>query len=69
VVFITDFSKCRPGDRIGGGVGQWSTVDYATERFNGKLLHAHRAAPPGEVTLDLNASGWYAVYVWLIGLR
>jgi hypothetical protein len=62
VVWITDFSSCA-----GEGFGQWSAVDYATERFEGKLLYAHRSAPAGEVTLPLNVEGWYAVYVWLMG--
>ncbi len=67
VARLTDFSACRPAERLGGGVGQWSLVDYATERFSGTLLHAPRSRPAGEVTLPLNAAGWYAVYVWLMG--
>lgn len=67
VIFITDFSQAEPAERLGGGFGQWSLVDYATDRFSGKLLHAHRSTPAGEVTIPLNVQGWYAVYVWLMG--
>ncbi|MHB9109204.1 MAG: hypothetical protein ACYDCO_19295 [Armatimonadota bacterium] len=62
VAWITDFSSCA-----GEGFGEWAAVDYATERFSGKLLHAHRSAPAGEVTVPLNVEWWYAVYVWLMG--
>jgi hypothetical protein len=67
VVWITDFSNCRPAELVGGGFGQWSLIYYATEKFSGQLLHAPRNAPAGEVTIELDAEGWYAINVWLMG--
>ena len=67
VVTITDFSACQPADAL----AEWSLVDYETDDFSGKLLHAGKmgfaATAPPELTLDLNVSGYYAVYVWLMG--
>ncbi|MCE9589125.1 MAG: hypothetical protein K8S99_01215 [Planctomycetes bacterium] len=69
VVMLTDFSKCTPAEAIGtgGALGKWSVIDYRTERFCGRLLHAPRNAPAPDVTLPLNVTGWHAVYVWLMG--
>ena len=69
VVIISDFSRCTPAELVSEGVepGKWSIIEYATERFSGKLLHAPRNAPAGDVVLPLEVEGWYAVYVWLMG--
>jgi len=63
VVMITDFSSCEPAEAL----CEWSLIDYETEEFNGRLLHAAKNSPAPNVTLDLNVSGWYAVYLWLMG--
>ena len=62
-IWITDFSACAGG----AGISQWSAIDYATERFDGKLLYAARSEAPAEVTIPLNVTGCYAVYVWSMG--
>lgn len=68
VVTRTDFSNCTPAQHIGGtGPGFWNLTDYATDAFSGNLLHAARDAPAPDVELALNVTGWYAVYVWLMG--
>ncbi len=69
VVIVSDFSRCEPRELLGDtpAFGKWTLVDYQTERFSGKLLHADRAAPAGDLTIPLGAEGWYAVYVWLMG--
>jgi len=69
VITITDFSKCTPSDKvcIRPTMGCWQVVEYETDEFSGKLLHAKRDAPAADITLKLNVEGWYAVYVWLMG--
>ena len=63
VIWITDFSACGPAENL----AQWSLIDYATEDFQGNLLYARKDLPTPELTLELNVSGWYAVYLWLMG--
>jgi len=63
IVRITDFSVCQQPEAL----AEWSLVDYETDEFSGKLLNAARTAPAPQLTLDLNVSGWYAVYLWLMG--
>lgn len=69
VEWLTDFSVATPADRVSANAtaGQWSLIDYETPAFRGKLLHAPRNRPADEVNLKLNVTGWYAVYVWLMG--
>ncbi|MAE60863.1 MAG: hypothetical protein CMJ49_05830 [Planctomycetaceae bacterium] len=68
VITITDFSACTPAQHIGGvGPGFWDLIDYETDAFGGRLLHADRAAGAADVVLPLNVNGWYAVYVWQMG--
>lgn len=69
VVVISDFSACLPADSMGVEErhGRWTLQAYETERFKGRLLYAHRTNPAPELTLRLGASGWYAIYVWLMG--
>jgi hypothetical protein len=67
VLYITDFSQCEPATALGGGAGQWGVQEYATEAFVGNMLTAPRNAPAPDVTLPLDTTGWYAVYVWLMG--
>ena len=62
-VWITDFSACEPADHL----AEWSLIDYANDEFSGQLLHAPANQPGGDLTIELNVSGWYAVYVWLMG--
>jgi len=62
-VMITDFSACQPQEHL----DEWSLVEYETERFSGRLLHAPRCSAPRPLTLELNLKGWYAIYVWLMG--
>ena len=62
-VWITDFSACEPETHL----AEWSLVDYANDEFTGNLLHAPAERPAGDLTLQLNVDGWYAVYVWLMG--
>jgi len=62
-VWITDFSVCQPSEHLAG----WSLIDYANEAYSGRLLQAPRGAAPSPVTLELHLTGWYAVYVWLMG--
>lgn len=63
----TDFSRCLPASALGDAGGQWSVIDYATERFAGKLLHARRDNPAPDVELALDAPGWHAVFLWING--
>lgn len=68
IVTITDFSTCTPAEHLDADDPScWNLVDYETDSFSGKLLHAHRSSPAPEVKLELNVTGWYAVYVWLMG--
>ena len=69
VVVISDFSECSPVERLSEvpRLGCWTLIDYATEQFAGKLLHAPRSQPAADVTLPLDAAGWHAIYVWLMG--
>jgi len=69
VVIISDFSRCEPAQLLSQGTapGKWSLIDYETERFSGRLLHVDRRNPAGDLTLKLDASGWYAIYVWVMG--
>jgi hypothetical protein len=62
-VWITDFSACEPANLL----AEWSLIDYANDEFSGQLLHAPLDKPGGTLTLELNVSGWYAVYIWLMG--
>ncbi|MAE62435.1 MAG: hypothetical protein CMJ49_13895 [Planctomycetaceae bacterium] len=63
VIWLTDFGQCQPAEHL----EQWALVDFANREFSGQLLHAPRDRPAPELTLNLNAAGWYAVYVWLMG--
>ena len=63
VIRITDFSICEPAANL----AEWNLVDFATDEFSGQLLHALRDQPTPELTLTLNVSGWYAVYLWIMG--
>jgi len=69
VVVISDFSRCRPAELLSDrpALGKWTLVSYETERFSGTLLYAPRDNPAGDLTLELGVSGWYAIYVWLMG--
>jgi len=69
VVMITDFSACKPVSvpKDSPKPAEWGVVDYTTDKFNGKMLSASRSCPAGDVTLELNVKGWYAVYVWMMG--
>jgi len=69
VLTVSDLSVCTPAERLSRTPmsGCWTLVDYATDDFSGTLLHADRREPAGDVTLPLGVSGWYAVYVWLMG--
>jgi hypothetical protein len=62
-VWITDFSACQPPKSLAG----WSLIDYENDEFHGRLLHAPRGTAPPPLTLELNLSGWFAVYIWLMG--
>jgi len=69
VVTISNFSVCQPSESIteSSESGCWQLVDFATDEFEGKMLHATKDNPPPDITIPLNVEGWYAVYVWLMG--
>jgi hypothetical protein len=68
IVTLTVFSACTPVQHIGEpALGCWDLIDYETDSFAGRLLHADRAAAAQDVHLQLGVKGWYAVYVWLMG--
>ena len=69
VVIVSDFSRCEPRELLSdtSAFGKWSLVDYETERFSGRLLHADRRNPAGDLTIPLSVEGWHAVYLWLMG--
>ena len=64
-VVVSDLSVCIPKTVLSlkRRRGRWKVLDYATGAFPGKCLSAlpKTGAPP--VTLPLNLSGWYAVYL------
>jgi hypothetical protein len=62
-VWITDFSACEPAAHL----AEWSLIDYANDDFSGQLLYAKADRPGSDLTIELNVTGWYAVYVWLMG--
>lgn len=62
-VWITDFSSCTPAEHL----ADWRLIDYATDDFAGQMLHAPNNRPGDTLALELNVTGWYAVYVWLMG--
>lgn len=68
-VIFSDFGQCRPREHItdASHPNCWQLIDFATDRFSGRLLYARRDGPAPDVTLDLNVQGWYAIYVWLMG--
>lgn len=47
--------------------GEVGVVSYRPESISGRMLHALRDNPAGDLTLALDLTGWYAVYVWLMG--
>jgi hypothetical protein len=69
VVWITDFSACTPQEHWSDAPepGLWQVIDFATDAFEGNLLYAENTNPAPDVTLELNLSGWYAVYLWMMG--
>jgi len=69
VVTVSDFSVCTPAECLSEQpeTNRWRLIDFATDQFEGKMLHAPHDKPAPEVTIPLNVKGWYAVYVWLMG--
>jgi len=69
VVTITDFSNCTPSEHISdeADLNRWQVMDYRTDELEGNLLYAANNNPAPDITLQLNVSGWYAVYLWLMG--
>jgi len=69
VLWITDFSQCTPAEHWSEepAIGRWQVVEYATDAFAGRLLYAANTNPAPDLTLALNVSGWYAIYLWMMG--
>lgn len=42
---------------------KWSTVTYETPKVSGTMLYAPSTAKPAPLTLNLNLTGWYKVFV------
>jgi len=69
IVTISDFSICQPSELISetGEPGCWQLEDFTTEEFEGKMLCAAANEPAPPIGMPLNVTGWYAVYVWMMG--
>ena len=48
--------------------GKWRSMEYRTKHGQGKLLMAAEEVYPEPVTLNLNMTGWYKIYIGLLNL-
>jgi hypothetical protein len=69
VLWITDLSRCLPREHWSEepALGRWQVVNYATDALEGKLLYAANTNPAPDLTIALGTSGWYAIYLWMMG--
>ena len=42
---------------------KWATVTYETPKVSGTMLYAAPKVKPAPITLNLNLTGWYKVFV------
>ena len=64
-VLVSDLSQCQPPEALGRQpqVGSWRLVDYTTTGIAGTMIYAAPEDQAPEITLPLNVSGRYAIYI------
>jgi len=66
---ITDLSQCQPGSAFSNMVLKrkcWKVIPYQMiKSYQGKMIWAPPEAQAPEVSLALNAEGWFAIFVGL----
>lgn len=66
-ILITDLGVCLPREALSGKRrhGHWKVLDYKSEGFSGRCVAAGPLTDAPALTLPLNVSGRYAVYLGL----
>jgi hypothetical protein len=62
---ISDMGLCRPKSLLSSGAakGKWRLISYEAEGVAGTLVSAASYITAPEITLPLDVSGWYSVYI------
>ena len=64
-ILLTDMSRCSPTKALSEKArrGHWQLVDYKTDEVSGTMVMARPETGAPELTLPLNAEGWYAIHL------
>lgn len=64
-IYITDMSKCKPQSALTRDIeqGKWRILSYESEGVSGKMIDATRYMNAPQVTLPLDETGWYKIFI------
>lgn len=68
-IFLADMSWCLPSEALSGTAkhGHWQLVPYRTDEVSGTMVLARPETDAPQLTLQLGAVGWHAVYLGFMG--
>jgi len=63
--YISDMSECLPASAFSTEQtkGKWQLFDYKTGLVNGTLIGVRSFIDAQDLTVPINVSGWYAIYI------
>ncbi len=66
---LTDMSRARPAEALSPKArrGHWQLVSYRTDEISGTMVLTRPETGAPEITLPLNAEGWYAIHLAFMG--
>jgi len=67
-VLLSDMEICQPSSAISsaGLKDHWRLINYETENgISGKMLYSGEEGAPEEISISLELTGWYRIYVGL----
>jgi len=64
-ILLSDMSQCQPGMALSRKLEKehWQLITYETSEVSGTIVGAASFIKAPDLTLPLNLSGWYSIYV------
>ena len=62
-ILLTELDRYADGGELPSG---WRAVTYETADFSGKMLLSQESEHAAPLTLQLNAEGWYKIFLGLV---
>jgi hypothetical protein len=64
-VYFSDMSQCQPSQALSSQpqFGKWHLISYTSDEVSGTMAGAASYNNAPELTISLNLTGWYAVYL------